>query len=192
MDGAMDQRILFIKTLADIDERLDSADDYDVVRVTALLRQLLLDQHPLVTVVNHSHRLKVRFRIAVTPGLPAELHTATSVYLQLESLDPDMEFPRGKIQEVSREEFLNIIVIIAYGERISIREIIRYTAHVAGGVHSGSPKDDKDRIMNDMAQRFYIGGYQGGLMQLLSISRIVRKALEPLRVIVEAEVKSLE
>ena len=70
LDGAsvleMDPDQLFLKTLSDLERRTGSeASEYDVLRSSALLRQLLLDGSPLVHQVNRHRRLTLVFRVNV-------------------------------------------------------------------------------------------------------------------------------
>jgi len=56
---------LFLETMNDLDRRLDApVDEYDVLMIAPLLRKLLLDDSPLVHLVNRQRRVKFRFRYA--------------------------------------------------------------------------------------------------------------------------------
>ena len=59
----MEANLLFLQTLRDLRERVESGTQYDMVRATALLRQLLLDDSPLVHQVNKVFQLKLRFEV---------------------------------------------------------------------------------------------------------------------------------
>ena len=60
----MDAKDLFIHTLNDLEKRVESTDEYDVLMAAALLRKLLVDGGRLMDQINRAHRLKLRFRIS--------------------------------------------------------------------------------------------------------------------------------
>jgi hypothetical protein len=53
-----------------------------------------------------------------------------------------------------------------------------------GGVHAGSPNEEKEKVLEAVNSRFAIGGTRASLRQLQAISRVVLKGLEPLRIVV--------
>lgn len=50
-------------------------------------------------------------------------------------------------QELNLENFMRQGVIVFEGTWLSRREILRYMANVAEGIHSGEPKDDRERLI---------------------------------------------
>ena len=56
-----------------------------------------------------------------------------------------------------------------------------------GGVHAGSPKEEKERVLHAINGTLAIGGHRASLRQLQAIGRVVLKGLEPLRIAVAAK-----
>jgi hypothetical protein len=171
---------LFLKTLEDIQSRLSETDLYEILLIAGLLRKLLLDDHPLVDQVNRIHRLKLEFEIAIPENKPEE-GDQNSVWSVQDGLDPDTAIPGKKRQILSRDQFLQTAVAMIYGPSYSIRDVIQFEANIAGGVHAGAPRTEKEQALNALGQSFGIGGYEPPLRQLLAIARVSLKALAPLR-----------
>ncbi len=61
----MNDEALFIRTLNDLHKSINSDDEYEVLRASALIRQLFLDgSNSLFDRVNRTHRTKLLFEIA--------------------------------------------------------------------------------------------------------------------------------
>jgi hypothetical protein len=177
---------LFLDTLTDLEQRVRSPDPYQVLGISALVRKLLLDASPLVDQANQKRRLKVRFRI----GLPRELPPGIpepAFYLMQDRLDPDTARPGTKSTFVSRDGFLAATVANVNGKSLSVRHLVSFEAHVKGGVHAGTPKNEADRILQDLGRLYKVGGYRASLRQLQAIGRVVLKGLQELKQAVEQD-----
>ena len=59
----------FLRTLDDLEHKIDSDNYYQILGISALVRRLLVDGFPLVDKVNRYYRLKIRYRIAISNTL---------------------------------------------------------------------------------------------------------------------------
>jgi hypothetical protein len=176
----------FLRTLDDLEHKIDSNDYYQILGISALVRRLLVDSFPLVDKVNRYYRLKILYRIAISNtlkfmesmGIPKSGLALLSLQ---DGLDPDTASPGKTICEVDLEKFLNTTVLVKDGKEYSIRDIVTYEANVDGGVHLGSPKEQAHKEIIDINKSILIGGYSPLLRQLKSIGRVVLKGLKPLR-----------
>ena len=57
----MNRERLFIRTIEDLDNKLNSTDDYEILMIAGLLRKLLLDGGALLDQINSRMGLKIRF-----------------------------------------------------------------------------------------------------------------------------------
>ena len=57
---AMKKEQLFIRTIEDLDNKLNSTDDYEILMIAGLLRKLLLDGGALLDQINSRIGLKIR------------------------------------------------------------------------------------------------------------------------------------
>lgn len=175
----MNRDLLFIKDLENLEERMQSRDEYEILGIAALLRKLLLDKEPLVDQVNRSRRLKIRFKIN-PPKIPMD--PPPTFWSIEDGLDPETARPRRTgPAEVRKDEFLAAQVLYVNGKVFTVRDIILYMANVHGAVHAGNPKNSKDKTLKKIADMFSIGGLQAGIRLLRAIARVVIKGLQPLK-----------
>ena len=176
----MDTNTLFLKTLEDIESRLAQSDPYEILLIAGLLRKLFLDDHPLVDQVNRTHRVKIEFEVTAPFNKPDE-GDKNSLWSVQDGLDPDTAAPGKKRLLLSRDQFFQTVVAMIYGTSFTIRDVVKFEANVAGAVHAGSPKTEKEKALNTLGEHFGVGGYEPTLRQLLAIARVSIKALAPLR-----------
>jgi hypothetical protein len=173
---------LFVHTVNEIGEVIETPTNYSILRSSALLRQLLVDGNRLVDVANREPKLKMTYVIAdswETPYVKFVLESGAVFYAVLDGLSPETAAIKAPIRELSRDQFLSHRVVLTKGKYITVRDIIDHCANVMGGVHFGSPKDESQVSLSEL-QSFMVGGAQIGTRQLLPILRIVHNALQPL------------
>lgn len=176
----MDIDRLFVHTLRDLEERTASTDEYTVLMSAALLRKLLLDDSRLVDQVNRTYRLKLRYRISdVSPWEKLILDDRPVFWIIEDALDPDSPFAYVPY-DATRDQLLARQVMYFSGSRITVRDVIDQLANIEGGVHSGSPKDDRQRALQAAAQFYSRAGLPGAVSQTRLIGRIIVRGLRPL------------
>lgn len=171
---------LFLNTLRDLESRIPDTDEYVVLGISALIRKLLIDDFPLVDQVNRQHRLKLTFEITESdpsvPGAPEP-----TFYSVQDGLDPQTARPGKPQKTVNRDQFFATVLAVAGGKSHTLREIVLFEANVMGGVHVGSPKEEKEKVLQAVNDAFAIGGYRNSLRQLQAVGRVVLRGLDPLR-----------
>jgi hypothetical protein len=175
---------LFVKSLEDLANKIASGDGYETLRASLILRQLLLDDYPLVDQVNRERRLRLRFEVGVDAHgervrqIPGVLFWSTQ-----DTFDPDVPPLGNNLTRLvcTRAQFLSRPVLLTDGRTYSVADIISFEANVMGGVHAGSAKEDKDRALLTVGHLFGIEGLRAPLRQLQAIGRVVLKGLQPLR-----------
>jgi len=176
----MDSKTLFLKTLADIDTRILQTDPYEILLIAGLLRKLFLDDFPLVDQVNREYKLKIQFEVTVQFNKPEDGDTK-SLWSVQDGLDPDTAMSGKQRKLISRDQFFQETVAMVFGKVYSVRDVIQFEANVAGAVHAGVAKTEKEKVLHEVGQFLGIGGYAPTLRQLLAIARVTLKALKPLR-----------
>jgi hypothetical protein len=180
----MNKEQLFCHTLDDIADVIANPTDYEVLRSSALLRQLLLDGGCLVDLVNRAHKLKVEFEISdgwATEYNKAILNLNPSILLVLDGLSPDTQLLKAPNAKLRKDDFLAYRLALINGTYISVRDIIDHCSNVMGGVHAGSPRSESQKAISS-ADFMRIGGGAISIKQLMPILRVVHKALDPLKV----------
>jgi tetratricopeptide (TPR) repeat protein len=178
----MNADYLFIKTIDECISVTQNPDEYELLRATALLRQLLLDGNRLLDVVNRKRRKKIIFRVA--DGWQSQLTKTImskkpDIFNVADGLLPEASFPNVPIVELNRDQFLKYRIAYANNQYFTIADVILHCSNVMGGVHIGDPRDEHEEILSAV-QQFQIGGLPLSLRQTMSIIKVVIDGLEPL------------
>jgi hypothetical protein len=174
---------LFLRTLEDIENRLQSNDWYEILGISSLIRKLFLDDHPLVEQVNRTYRQKLRFTITDphSPHIQTALSMKPDYFILSDGLDPVTSIPSSKKAEVNRDQFFGTAVCVINGNMYSVREIVLFEANIMGAIHSGAAKTDKEKALAELNSFFVGSDVRVATYQLKSIARVVIRALQPLR-----------
>jgi len=179
----MNPEQLFCRTIDDIKDVIDAPDDYEILRSSALLRQLLVDSNRLTDVVNRKARKKIVFGVIdnwKTEYTQLILPLQPSFYAVFDGLNPEM-MPAGVSPTyLSRDQFFSHKVVFTNNEFFSIRDIIDHCSNVLGGVHLGEPRSESQETLSGL-HSIKVGGATVSIRQLLPILQVSYRALLPLR-----------
>ena len=174
---------LFCKTIDDIQSVVENPTSYEILRSTALLRQLLLDGNRLVDVVNRQRRLRLRFTIADGWEHPVArmMRSMNPAFLAiLDNFQPDAQFPNTNVRDLTRDQLLSYDVMLINGRNYTVANIISHCANVVGGVHIGEPRTPEEHELTSIQETIEVGGFSVNLRQLLPVLRVVLDGLRPL------------
>jgi len=158
----MDAELIFLDTLSDIRNKIqdsfldpvhyelfDEAKRYDLIKACGLLRQLFLDDDNLVNAVNKKYKVPIVFRIRdfVRP-MPKN---SNAIWFSILPAPYDSENIKVKLKE-----FLQLTPLIYLNHVYSIKNIIKISSHVLGGIHLRPPKDEKEKAFALFENYFYI------------------------------------
>jgi len=169
---------LFIQSLEDLHYSLASADEYEVLRSSHLIRQLLLDGgNSLVERVNRSHRLRIEYAVARV-HLPAAGDVATWVAGDAMSpLDPSLAQPNL----LRWDQLQKLIVARCEGHEFTVHDLIDYSAHVAGGVHKTDPRDERQAALARLQANESRGGLSPVAATVRAIGQVILLGLDELK-----------
>lgn len=173
---------LFVETVADIRCRSQdpcARDRYELLGIAPLIRKLLLDNPGLLNTVR-SARLDVptNFRIKQWKA-PEEAQEGVALSYWLRLGGPELVGGSDDPATTKLKQFVGAIVGEVDGQALTVREIVRYYAHVEGGVHFGVPKEPEQLVLSKMAP-LILGRPTGQIEILAHIGAIVVDALTPL------------
>lgn len=174
-----DRETFYLRTIEDLERRIEDSDPYEILLASGLIRKLLLDEDSLVDQVNKKYKVKLSFKVGISMFHPSTLRNSQFYSIQ-DSLDPDGLGANKPSKMLKREQFLKTTVLYSNNQEYSIKDIIRFEANISGGVHAGTPKNKKDEILKEINQIFSLGGYQASLRQLKAIGHVILKSLAPL------------
>jgi hypothetical protein len=174
----MDADRLFLERCQQIENLQQSDREIDLLDMAAHLRQLLLDDAPLVHKVNRSRRIKLKFQVGDFRAPPPDAFT---VAMALEDgLDPETRAPGGPTKEVNFDGLIRHVVLYLKGRPHSVAEVVQLAANVAGGVHLTENPDKKRALIAKYSSLFALGGLPAGIRQLKAIARVSLRGLAPL------------
>jgi hypothetical protein len=169
----MEAEPLFIQRCEQIVLLLQSQKEMELLDLGGLLRQLLMDKFSLLDTAN-KNRVKPIFHVGQFTLQPDKY----TQWLALEDgLDPETRPPWKPSTNLTRDEFLRHVVIVANGVPISVKDVIFYAANIAGGVHH-DPRSKTDALAV-FSKHLGIGGLPAGIRQLKAIARVTIRSLQP-------------
>lgn len=181
--------IFLAKTYNEIVTRTDTENrtPYDLIRVAALLRQVFLDDHPLISLVNRKYKIKLLVAVPNLPAIPVRSEGLTLRGFRLVS---------GEQTLLSPQKFLKLECVMLNGYSYTVADVIKICANKRGGVHFDPTLNAKENalISYHLPENGLIFG-RGGLDNpaLFSIMQIVPPALQFIRPLVfgiQTDVKS--
>jgi hypothetical protein len=180
----MDPDKLFLVRCQEVASLLDTNDEIKLLDLSRLIRQLMIDDQPLVGVVNRKpQKIGLSFRVGAFTYRP-DKYTA---FMSLEDgVDPKKRYPGAPVVTLNQGEFLNHPVIYSHPFEVTIKQVVQYISNVAGGIHYDPIPKKKHAVMARLSQRVLRRGFSMGIVMLRDISTVMLRGLEPLIKNVEA------
>jgi hypothetical protein len=169
--GVSEAEQLFVSTVIDIDRKAVAGDHYSLIRASGLLRQLLLDDTPLVQTVNRIHRLRLQFRtidFTLPPPIEPEAHWMV--------LDPS-PFPGARTIACTCLQFLAAPCLKWKHKVARVKDLIRACANAKGGVHLGKAKTADEQLVLDWDEVVTVLGEQPSLRAIAGVCRVALRGL---------------
>jgi hypothetical protein len=175
---------LFIRNLDRLKAVLKQPSADGLLESAALLRQLLLDENPLLHQVNREVRIKISFLVNRSPAYPP-------------GLEPDIEIIADGIapslaripspQEVNLDGLFRQTVLKINGQSATIRDVVQYVANYAGAVHKSTPDTPLTKSLEAVGQSLQLLGAPSVLTSLRGIIDIVVRGCQPLYIAIKAK-----
>jgi hypothetical protein len=183
--------------MEDLESRLSSGTEYDLIIAAGLVRKLLVDSPSLTDHVNRQHRLKLTFPANWMKNLVGAKSTSGSLDIfdrdraieEAEAsliIHPDwsqrkehLALLRG-MNEISLDKFLAAVVFTINRHNVSVLELTKYLANYRGGVHFNKPQMGvelarwDDEVFGDLDIDLVARAF-------LPVARVALKGLTPLR-----------
>jgi hypothetical protein len=174
----MDADTLFLEKCRRVASLLASDSEIELLELSGLIRQLLIDDHPLVGIVNRRpDRVKLVFRVGAFTSKP-DKYTA---FLSLEDgIDREKRDSPLPIVALSQGDFLKHPVIYSHPFAVTIQQVVLYAANVAGGIHYDPIPKKKHAVMARLTRKVQSRGLPLGIVMLKDIAAVMLRGLEPL------------
>lgn len=166
---------LFLMTLIDISQKLNMPSRYELIRMSALLRQLLCDEVPLIYVINRKYRSQVAFEVAIRAKQAiADTDIPQTSWVTLFPADAQ------EVQQVNLERFLKLDTITHRKVACNVADIIDVVAHVFGGVHYGQVRSEPGGALQVLGNEVFLANESMVLHLIFDIGRVTLRAAMPL------------
>lgn len=198
---------LFVETLIDINQKLASnPSEYQLLRVSGLLRQILIDKKPLLEPASAAASLEPKFRLVkpgpppIPPDVQRQIDDAWDKYIA--SLLPDAPVPqkvsiafsmRGdllsgiasqpgdKVLELAKKDFLSHPIVTWMDKDYTVENVLRVAANSLGGVHlSETNHDPPSQELRDYMEGSQMFGRSMPAWYMLHIALCTLRACQPL------------
>ena len=179
---------LFLQRCEQLALILASKKEIDLLDTSRLLRQLIADKHSLMDAAN-SNRLKIMFRVSIASA--SGWAVGVGHVMSGSMIDPQV-IPGGDEYAIPlpKDKFLQHEIGRIYDGAaetpITVKDLICYAAHKAGGVHyDAKPKSEYDALAMQSEKFFANFGddafeMMSDLQTLRAIARVTLRALQPL------------
>jgi hypothetical protein len=180
----MDRQALFDRSVRKLRDISEQADEFDMLEAAAAIRKLLLDESPLLHQVNRQRRRRVTFEVERPTALQRLiLEDKPLVYFLMEGVSPRLTITASAGVDVLKlDQFLARAAAWIQGQEVSVKDLVLYLAHIAGGVHAGTPKTGLERLLHEADSSLMVGGMGSVSRTMRGIADVVVVALVPLTI----------
>lgn len=156
-----------------------SADHYTNLKCSSILRQLLLDQTPLIYSANKETRLKIEFRVDNTFHQKLPLSSAI-LYTSTEVGDLILKFSVN-LKILKLDQFLRLPILEIENLSFTVRELIKFASNKSGGIHYDPMVDRDEKILETSLEKLEKIKIPALAIAINAITQIVLIALRPLK-----------
>jgi len=177
----MENRKLFLIRFNQLRECLESQNEENMLLLSQVIRQLLVDGSRLLDIVNRDPKLPITFRVGMSSREREE--EMSSLGLPSPSVHFLGAFPPNEIKrDIKLKSFLKFPMANYKGQHFSVKSLVKTCANRLGGVHIGESASDSEeeseiRKFGEVLQQM---GMHHAFASLIVIANVTYDALEPL------------
>ncbi len=174
---------IFLQTIEDLKDRVENCTEYNLLKSSGLLRQLLIDENSLLNQANKAHKLKIRFRVQQRFDMFLERKSTTDgktwqpLYGMIQILPAEES---SYVELLTLDNFLKYKLLFNGEFGYSVLDIIKICAHKYGGIHLEDIKKPNDLPLDSLNNHFKFNDLSSIFHSLYGIIRISLLALGPL------------
>lgn len=176
------QENIFLNIMSDLDERYKRHKEYDILKASGLIRQLLADANSIVAHVNKKHKLKILFRVQRRNKIPTERiqedGTIWKALYGMTFITPKED--SSSIELLNKDEFFKYVILTYYDEAFNVLDIIKICANKYGGIHYDEERNHKEKSIDTTHKGFSFNDSSSVIQSMHSITGICLEALKPL------------
>lgn len=177
---------LFVNTIIELEERFNKRTEYDLLKASGLIRQLIVDSNPLVTQVNRKYKLKIKFKVVKRYKFDfANVDSNGTKWSNLSGMvfispDKSSDF----VELLGKDEFLKYQLLSHHETQFTILDVIKICANKYGGVHSEDIRKGRSLELDRMSSHITLNGSKSVFHAIYGIIEVCLVALKPLKNII--------
>lgn len=173
---------IFLNTIDELKERLNKLTEYDILKSSGLIRQLLIDGNSLVNQINEEYKIKILFRVQKRFEFPEPEAlpdgTIPKVIYGMNFILP--EEASSNVEMVNIKDFLKYILLTNGEEEFSVLDVVKICANKYGGIHIENVKNPREKSIDTLHNHFKFNDSSSILQNMHSIALICFNSLQPL------------
>jgi hypothetical protein len=175
------QEKIFLNIISELKKRYENQTEYDILKASGLIRQLLVDSNPIIEQVNRKYKLKITYRVQERIKLPFERFnedgTAWKPLYGIVFITPQENSP---VELLNRDDFFKYELLSYHNEMINVLEVIKICANKYGGIHYDEKRNLKESSIDVTHKAFSFNNSSSVIRSMYSITGICLEALNPL------------
>lgn len=176
------QEKIFVNIMFDLNERYERRTEYDLLKASGLIRQLIVDPNSIVEQINKNYKLKIIFRVQERNKIPSErtkedgkvwkaLYGITFITPKEDSLS---------VEFLNKDAFFKYNLLTYHEETFNVLDIIKICANKYGGIHYDEKKNLKEKSLDITHKGFFFNDSSSVIQSMYSIIGICLVTLKPL------------
>ena len=170
---------LFTHKYNELAEYSGSADHYTTLKCSSILRQLLLDQTPLIHSANKEIKLKIEFKVDNTFHQKLPLSSAI-LFTSTEIGNLVLKFS-ANLKSLKLDQFIGLPILEIDNSCFTVREIIKFASNKSGGIHYDPLVDADEKVLETSIEKLEKIKIPALAIAINAITQIVLIALRPLK-----------
>lgn len=172
---------IFLHSMVDLEEILDMANTYKILRASGIIRQLLIDSNSLVDQINREYKLKIIFRVQQKPIITERKDENGKILHQwflVTFIFPDKN--SKNVELLKKQDFLKYKLLSFGVDEFSVLEVIKICANKYGGIHSDDIVDEREKLLDKLNSTVSLLEFDCVIHSMHGIMKVCYEALLPL------------
>lgn len=177
---------VYLNILNELRERLEKRTEYDVLKTSGLIRQLLIDRNSLINQINKIYRIKIKYIVQKRFEFPkpATLPDGSQPQILFQSIFI-LPGESTSVEELLLQDFLKYELLYYEEKGFSVLDIIKICANKYGGIHFDDVKKESDLTLDHLNRNLIFNNSSSVLQSMHDIAQICLIALKPLEEIIK-------
>ncbi len=181
-----EQEKIFVNTIDDLQLRFERKTEYDLLRASGLIRQLLIDANPLLDQVNKKLKIKIRFKVQKRINIFEDQIDSDGKVLPHMNGIIFISPPKSSdfVEYLNKSDFLKYELLSHFERKFTVLDVIKICANKYGGIHFDKIQDEKFLDLNKLNSSLKLNNSKSIYHALNGIIEVSLNTLLPLKNII--------